>query len=200
MENQTSINLEDTIEQKEFTIYDPKTDSIINKTQVDFANKWLVLLFYPADFTFVCPTELKDLNKNYEALKETNAEVLVVSTDTVFSHKRWIETELLLKEFAIPMVSDRTGELSKYFGVLNPKSGNSNRGTFIISPEGVVKSIEIVTEPIGRSSNELLRKVRALEFVRKNPGQACPASWNFGGETLTPSIKIAGHVGEQLHS
>ncbi len=180
-------------------IYNPNTQDIEVKSTDYYLWKRLVLCFYPADFTFVCPTELKDLNKVYEDLKASNAEVLVVSTDTVFSHKRWIETEILLEHFTIPMVSDRKWDLSKMLGVLNMQSGNSNRGTFIISPEGVIKAIEIVTEPIGRSSTELLRKVRALEFVRTNPGLACPASRNVGGETLKPSIKIAGHVGEQLN-
>jgi peroxiredoxin (alkyl hydroperoxide reductase subunit C) len=103
-----------------------------------------------------------------------------------------------LENFKIQMVSDRNAELSKLFGVLNPESWNAARGTFIISPERVIKSIEIVTEPIGRSSSELIRKIKALEFVRSNPGLACPASWNTGEKTLQPSIKIAGHVGEQL--
>ena len=198
MENLTTLKLEDKIENLSFDIYEPATDWIINKNLSDFAGKWLVLFFYPADFTFVCPTELKDLNKSYQDIKDTNAEILVVSTDTVFSHKRWIETEKLLENFGIQMVSDRKGDLSRLFGVLNPESGNSERWTFIVSPDGELKAIEIVTEPIGRSTNELVRKIRALEFVRSNPGQACPATWNVGGETLKPSIKIAGHVGEEL--
>lgn len=118
------------------------------------------------------------MNTSYTDIKEANAEILVVSTDTVFSHKRWIETEKLLEKFTIQMVSDRAGHLSKIFGTLNTETGNSARGTFIISPEGILKAIEIVTEPIGRSTNELIRKIRALEFVRLNPGLACPASWN----------------------
>ncbi len=198
METPTTLKLEDKIEVLSFDIYEPTTDWIIKKTLSDFDGKWLVLFFYPADFTFVCPTELKDLNKSYQDIKDTNAEILVVSTDTVFSHKRWIETEKLLENFKIQMVSDRKWDLSKLFGVLNGDSWNSERGTFIISPEWVVKAIEIVTEPIGRSTTELLRKIRALEFVRSNPGQACPATWNVGGETLKPSIKIAGHVGEEM--
>lgn len=192
------FSLEDTIANLSLNIYNPISEEIENKATNDFQWKRLILFFYPADFTFVCPTELKDLNKAYEEIKKSKAEVLVVSKDTVFSHKRWIETEKLLENFKISMVSDRTGNLSKHFGILNAKSGNSERGTFIISPDGVVKSIEIVTEPIGRSSNELLRKIRALEFVRSNPGLACPGSRDVWGETLKPSIKIAGHVGEQL--
>lgn len=198
MENTTILQLEDKIENLSFAIYEPTTDAVIQKTLQDFSGKFLVIVFYPADFTFVCPTELKDLNKAYEDIKATNAEILVVSTDTVFSHKRWIETEHLLENFKIQMVSDRTGELSRRFWVMNSASGNSARGTFIISPEGVLKASEIVTEPLGRSSNELVRKLRALEFMRTNPGQACPASWNVGDQTLLPSIKIAGHVAEQL--
>lgn len=96
------------------------------------------------------------------------------------------------------MISDRKWDLSRTFGVLNTESGNSNRGTFIISPDGIVKAIEIVTEPIGRSTSELIRKIRALEFVRSNPWQACPATWNVWWETLKPSIKIAGQVGEKM--
>ncbi len=198
MENLITLKLEDKIENLSFDIYEPATDWIIKKNLSDFAGKWLVLFFYPADFTFVCPTELKDLNKSYQDIKDSNAEILVVSTDTVFSHKRWIETEKLLEHFGIQMVSDRKWDLSRLFGVLNPESGNSERWTFIISPDGVLKAIEIVTEPIGRSTLELVRKIRALEFVRSNPGQACPATWNVGGETLKPSIKIAGNVGEEL--
>lgn len=162
-----------------FSLYNPTTDAIENKTWKDYEGKWLVVMFYPADFTFVCPTELKDLGKSYQDLLNSNANVLVASTDTVFSHKRWIETESLLSEFKIPMLSDRTTEISKYFGVLNEKSGNSERGTFIISPEGVVKSVEITTEPLGRSAHELVRKVQALEYIRTNPGHACPASRNI---------------------
>lgn len=200
MEDIASLKLEESIKDISLNIYHPTTDSIVKKDIQDFAGKRLVLLFYPADFTFVCPTELKDLNKSYEDIKASNAEVLVVSTDTVYSHKRRIETEKLLENFNIPMVSDRTWALSRRFWVLNTTSGNSERGTFIISPEGVIKSIEIVTEPIWRSSNELLRKVRALEFVRSNPGQACPANRNIWWETLRPSIKIAGNVSAELRT
>ncbi|MEI8252190.1 MAG: redoxin domain-containing protein [bacterium] len=108
MENLITLKLEDHIETLSFDIYEPVSDSIVKKSMTDFASKWLVLFFYPADFTFVCPTELKDLNKSYEDIKDANAEILVVSTDTVFSHKRWIETEKLLENFKISMVSDRT--------------------------------------------------------------------------------------------
>lgn len=156
------------------------------------------MFFYPADFTFVCPTELKDLNQAYPSIKEANAELLVVSVDTVFSHKRWVETEGLLKGFGIKMVADRTTELTEMFGLMNPVTGNAERGTIIISPDGIIKSVELVTEPLGRSSAELVRKLKALEFMRTNPGSACPASWNDGDKVLKPDIKIAGHVDESL--
>ena len=196
--DRTPVKLEDTVEDLKLDIYDPKTDTIVEKNIKDYQGKWLVLFFYPADFTFVCPTELKDLNKAYADIKEANAEVLVVSTDTVFSHKRWIETEKLLEGFGIEMVSDRKWDISDLFNVLNDESGNSERGTFIISPEGVVKSIEVSTEPVGRSSVELVRKLNALEYVRTNPWQACPASWNTGNKVLKPGIDIAGMVAEHL--
>ena len=199
MENITTVHLEDKVENIILEMYTPTTDTSIQKNITEFAGKFLVLFFYPADFTFVCPTELKDLNKSYEDIKATNSEILVVSTDTIFSHKRWIETEHLLENFKIQMVSDRKWDLSRMFWVMNNQSGNSARWTFIISPDGILKASEIVTEPLGRSSNELVRKLRALEFMRTNPGQACPANWNIGEQTLMPSIKIAGHVAEQLN-
>ena len=194
-----TLTLESKIDNnKSISFYNPKIDKIENKKWAELEGKRVVIMFYPADFTFVCPTELKDLNNVYADLQNSNANVFVASTDTVFSHKRWIETESLLSGFQIPMISDRTAELSQYFGVLNTQSGNSARGTFIISPEGVVKSVEITTEPLGRSANELVRKVKALEYIRNNPGHACPASWNTGDQDLTPGLDLAGKVGELL--
>jgi len=192
------LGLEDKVPDMSMEVYDPSTDEILKEKISDYAGKWLIVVFYPADFTFVCPTELKDLNKVYPNIKDNNAELLVVSMDTVFSHKRWIETEGLLKWFGIKMVADRKWELADVFGVLNQDSGNAERWTFIISPDGIVKSIEVVTEPIGRSSHELIRKLKALEFVRTNTGAACPASWNDGDKVLAPSIKIAWKVEESL--
>ena len=198
MDNLNILHLESKMPNINLSLYDPKTDDIISKQLADYTGKWTILFFYPADFTFVCPTELKDLMSITDELQSIGAEILVASTDTVFSHKRRVETEKLLETFKIPMISDRTGELSTMLSVLNHVSGNSERGTFIISPDGIIKSIEVVTEPIGRSAAELLRKVKALDYVLKNPGHACPASWNVGDKDLLPSIKIAGHVGEEL--
>jgi len=195
----TNLKLENLIEKNlSFNIYDPKSDKSHTKLLWDFEWKWVILVFYPADFTFVCPTELKDLSKSHKDIEDNNAEIFVVSTDTIFSHKIRKETESLLKDFTIPMISDRTWELSRYFNVLNEKSGNSERWTFIIAPNGVLKSIEITTEPLGRSAQELLRKIQALRFIETNPGHACPASRNIGFKSLKPSLDIAGKVWEEL--
>ncbi len=199
MINYPIIKIEDEVLDFDLEIYDPNKDDIVRKNISSYKKKWLILFFYPADFTFVCPTELKDLNKSFENIKAlNNVELLVVSTDTVFSHKRWIETESLLAGFKISMVSDRTTALSRYFGILNHNSWNSERWTFVISPEWVLKSIEVITEPVWRSANDLIRKLKWLKFVTENPWQACPASWNNDMPVLKPSIKIAGNVWETI--
>lgn len=199
----TSVNwcarIEDTLPNFDLTLYNPLTDDVEKKTINDFRGKWLVLCFYPADFTFVCPTELKDLNQKFEEIQQMgNVEAMVVSVDSVFSHKSRINSEELLKGFEFPMVSDRTTTLSRYFGILNHDSGNSERGTFIISPDGVLKTIEIHTDAVGRSAKELVRKLYALKFVSENKGHACPASWEHDMKTMQPTIKKAGNAGETL--
>lgn len=187
--------LEDMLPNFDLTLYNPQTDDVEKKTLQDYRGKWTVLCFYPADFTFVCPTELKDLGNRFEEIEAMgNVEVLAVSVDSVFSHKSWLATEPLLQGFKFPMVSDRTTVLSRYFGVLNQQSGNSERGTFIISPEGVLKTIEIHTDPVGRSAKELVRKLYALKFVSENKGHACPASWEQEMKSMQPSIKNAGNA------
>jgi len=200
LSNYSIVKLEDQIDDLQFEIYDPIKDDVVNTKLSDYAGKWVVLFFYPADFTFVCPTELKDLNDKVEEFKQMgDVEVLVVSTDTVFSHRGWIKEEKLLENFQLPMVADRTTVLSRYFGVLNEESGNAERWTFIINPDGVLKAIEVHTEPLGRSSAELVRKLHALRFIKANPGNACVASWNGENSSkLQPSIKIAGEVAENL--
>ncbi len=197
MEN-TPITLESTVKNIYFELYNPKTDKSEIKRLSDYEEKRVILVFYPADFTFVCPTELKDLSKVYEDIKKINTELFVISTDTIFSHKRWIETESLLKDFKIPMISDRTGEITKYFNIRNEETGNAERWTFIISPKGILKSIEITTEPLWRSAQELLRKIQALNFIENNPWHACPANRNIGLKTLKPSLDITGKIWEEL--
>lgn len=191
--------IEDTLPNFDLNFYNPLTDDVEKKSIEDFRGKWLVLFFYPADFTFVCPTELKDLNQKFDEIKQMwNVETMVVSVDSVFSHKSRIESEPLLKGFKFPMISDRTTTLSRYFGILNQDSGNAERWTFIISPEWVLKTIEIHTDPVGRSAKELVRKLYALKFVTENKGHACPASWENDMKTMQPTIKKAGNAWETL--
>lgn len=195
----TIAKIEDQIPNFSLTLYNPLTQEIEEKTVESFRGKWLVLFFYPADFTFVCPTELKDLNQRISEIKAMeNVEVLGVSVDSVFSHKSWIESESLLKDFQYCMVSDRTTVLSRYFNILNINTGNAERGTFIISPEGILKMIEIHTDAVGRSAKELVRKLYGLKFVTEHKGHACPASWEQDMKTMQPSIKNAGHAEDTL--
>lgn len=200
LENSPLVKIEDIVIDFPLQVYVPSQDDVMDTKISDYQGKWLAIVFYPADFTFVCPTELKDINKIAADIKNLwNVEVMVASTDTVFSHKRWIETEELLKGFSLPMIADRTTVLARYFWILNEVSGNAERWTFIISPDGVLKSIEIITEPVGRSGKDLLRKLKALKYVTENPWQACPASWDNDMPVLKPSIKIAWDVGHNMN-
>lgn len=160
----------------------------------DFAGKWLVLFFYPADFTFVCPTELEDLADHYEELKKMNVEVLSVSTDTVFVHKAWHDNSPAIKKIEFPMVADPTGALSKEMGVYIPSEGLALRGTFIIDPDGVLKAFEVHDNSIGRSADELVRKLQAAEYVRGHGGEVCPAKWKPGSKTLKPGMDLVGKI------
>lgn len=158
----------------------------------DYKNKWLILFFYPADFTFVCPTELEELAKLYPEFKKIGTELISISTDTVFTHKAWHDTSPSIKGIEFPMVGDSAGRLSSAFGTLienydlahAPDEGLSLRGTFIIDPDGIVRTAEIHDNGIGRSAKELLRKLQAAQFVRSHGGQVCPAEWQPGDETL----------------
>lgn len=179
--------------------YNPKKDEITRVSLDDFKKKsWIILFFYPADFTFVCPTELLDLNKKYKEFKKLKAEVIAVSTDTVYTHKAWIETEQLLSGISFSVAADHNGKLSKELGIYNEENGMTQRAVFIIDKEGILRAVEVVADKIGRNASEILRKLKALDFVEKNPGLVCPASWNEGEKTLKPSIKIAGKVGKEL--
>lgn len=165
-----------------------------NVSLADYAGKWLILFFYPADFTFICPTELQELAGLYEEFKKEGAEILSVSTDTKFVHKAWHDSSEAIKLVNFPMAADPTGNLAKMFGVYIPAEGLALRGTFIISPEGEVKSIEVNDNSIGRSGRELLRKLRAAKFVSEHDGLVCPASWEPGTETLEPGINLVGKI------
>ena len=179
-------------------VYNPATGETPKMGSADFKGKFLVLFFYPADFTFVCPTELADMARRQEEFKSAGAEVVVVSTDTVFTHKAWVETEALLKDFKFVMAADHNGKLSKELGIYDEETGIAQRAAFIIDGEGMLRGVDITSDNIGRSAGEVLRKVKALKFVTENKGKACPASWDEGAKTLTPSIKIAGKVKEAL--
>ena len=156
--------------------------------------KWLILFFYPADFTFVCPTELEELAGMYDQFKAENAEVMSVSTDTEFVHKAWHDHSPAIKSITFPMLADPAGELSTALGVYIPQEGLALRGTFLIDPDGVITAYEVHDNSIGRSAAELLRKLQAAKFVREHSGQVCPASWKPGAETLTPGVDLVGKL------
>lgn len=160
----------------------------------DYRGKWLVLIFYPADFTFICPTELEEAAEYYEEFKKLDAEILSVSTDTVFAHKAWHDNSASIKKIKFPMLADPTGNLCKAFGTYIEEEGLSLRGSFIIDPEGVLKTCEIHDNSIGRNTKELLRKVQAARFVRNNKGQVCPVSWEPGKKTLKPGLDLVGKI------
>jgi peroxiredoxin (alkyl hydroperoxide reductase subunit C) len=179
-------------------VYFPEKDEKGKVTLGDLKGKWLVLFFYPADFTFVCPTELADMQARYEEFKKHGAEVMSVSADTVYTHKGWIEKEELLAGVRFPMAADHNADLGKKCDIYDAETGMSGRGAFIIDPKGILRAIDIVSDNIGRSAGEILRKLKALVFIEEHPGKVCPASWDEGDKTLTPSIKIAGKVKAEL--
>ncbi len=163
-------------------------------TQEDLKGKWSVFFFYPADFTFVCPTELGDMADKYSAFKEMGVEVYSVSTDTHFTHKAWHDTSETIKKIQYPMVADPTGHLSRAFGVYIEEAGLAYRGTFLVNPEGLIKIAEIHDNGIGRNADELLRKTQAAQFIAKNPHEVCPAKWRPGEKTLKPGLDLVGKI------
>lgn len=165
----------------------------INVTSDNLRGKWSVVVFYPADFTFVCPTELEDLAEHYEKFKAEGCEVYSVSTDTHFVHKAWHDTSERIKKIQFPMVADPTGKISREFEVLVEEEGLALRGSFVINPEGVIVAYEVHDMGIGREAIELLRKLQAAKFVAEH-GEVCPAKWQPGKETLKPSIDLVGKL------
>ncbi len=163
-------------------------------TEKDLAGKWSVFFFYPADFTFVCPTELGDLADKYEELQKMGVEVYSVSTDTHFTHKAWHDTSDTIRKIKYPMLADPTGALSRAFGVYIEEEGLAYRGTFVVSPEGKVKIAEIHDNGIGRNAEELVRKIQAAQFVASHPGEVCPAKWKPGAATLKPGLDLVGKI------
>ena len=163
-------------------------------TEQSLKGKWSVLVFYPADFTFVCPTELGDLADNYAEFKKLGVEIYGVSTDTHFTHKAWHDTSDTIKKVQYPLVGDPTGTLSRNFEVMIEEAGLAYRGTFVVNPEGIIKTIEVNDNGIGRDARELLRRVRAAQYVATHPGEVCPAKWTPGEKTLAPSLDLVGKI------
>lgn len=163
-------------------------------TNADLAGKWSVFFFYPADFTFVCPTELGDVADKYADLKKMGVEVYGVSTDTHFVHKAWHDASETIKKVKYPLLADPTGHLSRSFGVYIEEEGLAYRGTFVINPDGLVKIAEVHDNGIGRNAEELVRKVQAAQFVASHPGEVCPAKWKPGAATLKPGLDLVGKI------
>ena len=180
--------------------YNPAEGEFAKKTlaEIKAAGKWTVLVFYPADFTFVCPTELADLADKHAELAKLGATVISVSTDTKFAHMAWRNSERLLKDVKYVMAADTTGDVSKLFGVYDAATGLALRGTFIINPKGELVTSEVNFYNVGRDANELLRKLQANVYLLANPSEACPAKWTLGAKTLHPGKDLVGNVAAAL--
>ena len=179
-----------------FATYNPVAKRFEDHTLFQYVarKKWCVLYFYPADFTFICPTELADLGKYQDQLQTLNVEIISVSTDTKYTHLAWHKAEQLLKDIKFQMASDPTGEIASFFGVYDTAGGTALRGTFIINPDGVLVGSEVNYYNVGRNAAELLRKVVAYTYLYERPDQACPAAWEEGQPVLVPSEKLVGQV------
>ena len=171
-----------------------KNGEFVEISEADVKGKWAVFFFYPADFTFVCPTELEDLADNYAEFKKLGVEIYGVSTDTHFAHKAWHDTSEAIKKVQYPLVGDPTATLARNFEVLIEEEGLALRGTFVINPEGEIKVMEVHDNGIGRDASELLRKVKAAQYVASHPGEVCPAKWEEGAATLKPSLDLVGKI------
>ena len=171
-----------------------KQGKFIEVTDADLKGKWSVVVFYPADFTFVCPTELEDLANSYAEFQKLGVEIYSVSTDTHFSHKAWHDTSDAIKKVDYTMLADPTGTITRNFDVMIEEEGLALRGTFVINPEGQIKLCEIHDNGIGRDASELLRKVKAAQYVASHPGEVCPAKWKEGEKTLKPSLDLVGKI------
>lgn len=169
-------------------------DEFITVTDEDFKGQWSVVCFYPADFSFVCPTELEDLQDQYPTLKELGVEVYSVSTDSHFTHKAWHDHSDKINKITYTMIGDPNHRISRIFDVLNEEEGMAQRGTFIIDPDGVVQAMEINADGIGRDASHLIDKIKAAQYVRKHPNEVCPAKWKEGEATLTPELDLVGKI------
>ena len=163
-------------------------------TDADLRGKWSVMFFYPADFTFVCPTELGDLEDHYPELKKLGVEVYSVSTDTHFTHKAWHDSSDTIGKITYPMIGDPNGDLTRNFDNMREGVGLADRGTFVIDPQGIIQLVEVTSEGVGRNAEELLRKIKAAQYVAAHPGEVCPAKWTEGEATLAPSLDLVGKI------
>ena len=171
-----------------------KNGKFVEVTEKDVLGKWAVFFFYPADFTFVCPTELGDVADHYDELQKLGVEVYSVSTDTHFVHKAWHDASDTIRKIKYTMLGDPTWQISQNFDCLREGQGLADRATFIVDPQGVIQAMEITAEGIGRNAEDLLRKVKAAQYVRNHPGEVCPAKWEEGAKTLAPSLDLVGKI------
>jgi peroxiredoxin len=171
-----------------------KQGQFIEVSDADLKGKWSVFFFYPADFTFVCPTELGDLADHYAEFQKRGVEIYSVSTDTHFTHKAWHETSDTIGKIQYTMIGDPTGAITRNFDVMREAQGLADRGTFVVDPDGAIQAMEITAEGIGRDAEDLLRKVKAAQYVAAHPGEVCPAAWKEGDETLAPSLDLVGKI------
>lgn len=160
----------------------------------DFEGKWLVMAFYPADFTFVCPTELEELAEYYEEFRKNGAEIISISTDTAYVHKAWHDVSKAISKIKFPMVADPSAKVCRAFGTYIEDEGVSTRATFIIDPDGRIVAMDLHDNSIGRSAKEILRRLQAAKYTREHPGEVCPASWEPGKETLKVSLELVGKI------
>ena len=179
---------------KPFTAQAFKNGEFITVSDTDVKGKWAVFFFYPADFTFVCPTELGDVADHYEELQKLGVDVYAVSTDTHFTHKAWHDSSETIGKIKYTMLGDPTMQISRNFEILREDQGLANRGTFIVDPEGIIQAVEITAEGIGRNAADLLRKIKAAQYVAAHPGEVCPAKWEEGEATLAPSLDLVGKI------
>ncbi|MEN5363816.1 MULTISPECIES: alkyl hydroperoxide reductase subunit C [Brevundimonas] len=179
---------------KPFTAEAYKNGKFLTVTDADVAGKWAIFFFYPADFTFVCPTELEDLADHYDAFQKLGVEIYSVSTDTHFSHKAWHDSSPAIGKINYTMLGDPSGQVTNNFDAMRPGVGLADRSTFLVDPDGVIQFTETTSEGIGRNAAELLRKVKAAQYVRSHPGEVCPAKWEEGEATLAPSLDLVGKI------
>lgn len=178
----------------EFKVQAYHKDDFKTVSSADLKGKWSILFFYPADFTFVCPTELGDMADKYAEFQKMGVEVYSVSTDTHFTHKAWHDASETIKKIKYPMLADPTGTLTRALGVHIEEEGLAYRGTFLISPDGKIKLAEVQDNGIGRNADELMRKVQAAQFIAEHPNEVCPAKWKPGSETLKPGLDLVGKI------